>query len=322
VIAWGRASRSPPRGALALGVAAALAAIVGPWLSPPRAAAQEAVWLVSPAQRAAPWYEAARALLQSEGVTVHDADACDPLACVAEQARALGAQVALSVRVEPAAARASVTLLTPSGTRGAASRVVERGDVAAALRDAYRGAELALELGDDGLLRVATTPEGALVWIDGRVAGAGPLARRVKPGPHAISVSQDGFATRAMRVEVARGAATDLRVRLARSAPSSRPAQRERSALNYLLGGALLLGAVPMLASSLSTLALNGECAVKRDASGRCAEVVHFGAISGVLLGAGSAALVGGVYLLVAAPFTVQAQAARGALRLTMRARF
>ncbi len=299
-------------------------------LLPAPAAAQDALWIPEPAQTGTAWYAAARTALEGEDVVVREGDetggACALQSCALERAKQLGLQVALAVQIEPGSAggaeRASVRAERVDGRSARGEATIAGGDVGAALRAAYRQAELGLELGEQGLLRVESTPQAALVALDGEPIGSAPLEQRLSPGQHRLAFSLDGFASQQREVEVTRGRATDLRVQLARVAAAPPPVRRARSALNYIVGGALLLGAAPALAVSISTLALDGDCAVARDSSGHCAQVVHFGAPSAVLLGLGSAALIAGGYFLIAAPIRVEVRAGPHALQVGARVRF
>jgi hypothetical protein len=293
-------------------------ALVLATLSPSLTHAQDAVWVPAPTELRDAWYPPAAAALEAQGVLVReaqsDAEACSAPACAAKVARELGLRLAVLVRVEgdaeSAAKRVSVTLVDPERHTGDASVGIVDGDVAAAVRTAYQQAELALELGDQGLLRVQTTPEGALVSIDGEAAGLAPVERRLTAGPHRVVLSLDGFAGEQRSVELGRGRALELHAKLARLALAPTPAgPRKASPLNWIVGGALVLAAAPALVVSLRTLGADGDCAGMRDANGGCPERVHFGARSAALLGLGSAALLAGAYVLIAAPFTIEARA-------------
>jgi hypothetical protein len=97
-----------------------------------------------------------------------------------------------------------------------------------------------------------------------------------------------------------------------RGAPSAKA-----SSLNWWLGGALALGAIPLVALPLHTLAREGKCA-EHAGGGQCTERVEFGARSAVMLGAGAAALIAGTTLMIARPFAVgvDVSAERAVIRL------
>src|SRR5262249_21376549 len=150
-------------------------------------------------------------------------------------------------------------------------------DLAAAVRAAYRSAELALELGEQALLRVRTTPAGALVAGGGNAGGLSPLERQLDAGAHQPSLSLHGFTSVERELRFARGQAFELEQRLLPiSATAANSAPHERlSPLNWILGGVLVAGSVPLLVTSIITLASDGDCA-RHDASGACKDRVHF----------------------------------------------
>ena len=289
--------------------------------------AQEALWAASPAERLEPWFGAVRKALESEGIVVSEAEA-ETVACSAElardAARELGARHGLCLDVDRTATGATavtIDLVRADGAAGEGTAESPRGDTARATREAYRRAELAIELGSTALLRVHTTPEGALVEIEGSLAGHAPLERRVTPGPHEVGLSLDGFAPERHKVDVTPGRAVDVIVHLERAkAPVS--TRSEPSPLNFIVGGALLVGAAPALALSLIALARDGDCTGGRDASGACEARVHFGTRSAVLLGVGTAALAAGGFLVLATPIQVDVHAGPRSARLAVRARF
>ncbi|MBI5500399.1 MAG: PEGA domain-containing protein [Deltaproteobacteria bacterium] len=72
-----------------------------------------------------------------------------------------------------------------------------------------RVAALRIQLGirevTTGTIRVATSPAGALVQLDGTEAGVTPIDLEVPPGPHRIDVTLDGYEPSGMDVTVAVG---------------------------------------------------------------------------------------------------------------------
>jgi hypothetical protein len=292
-----------------------------------RATAQEAVWTAGSGDQLEPWYAAAREALEADGVAVVETGS-EHAACSGERgrevARTRGMAHGLCVDVEQRGPRTStvvVRVLRADGESGEGRAEAEPGGIATAVRDAYRQAEIALALGNTGLLRLRTTPQGALVRIDGEPAGHAPLERRLSPGAHRIEVALDGFEGVVREVHLVRGHAVDLHVALARAANAPARTRTEPSPLNYILGGSLIVAAVPALAISLAALAGDGDCA-RRGADGGCLERVRFGARSGLLLGAGVAALIGGGVLLFVAPFEIEVQADAQSARATFAASF
>jgi hypothetical protein len=200
-------------------------------------------------------------------------------------------------------------------------------DFAAAAREAYRLADMALTLGNDGLLRVQTVPQGAMVSLDGEPIGHAPLDRHVRPGNHDVSIALEGFAGERQSVEVTRGQLSEVNAKLLRTtadadtdADARDTGKTKASPLNWWLGGALVLGSAPLLILPLRTLARDGDCA-ERNADGQCTGRVEFTTRSAVLLGAGLAALITGASIVVVQPFTVDVEASPGHALLTLRAR-
>ncbi|HBQ18521.1 MAG TPA: hypothetical protein DEF51_47815 [Myxococcales bacterium] len=84
---------------------------------------------------------------------------------------------------------------------------------------------------------------------------------------------------------------------------ASESTRSEGSIANWLIAGGLFAVSVPALALPIWTLATEGEC-VQADELG-CIERVQFGAIDGVGLGLGAAALLGSIIFAAAQPFSV-----------------
>lgn len=295
-----------------------------------RAAGQQSVWLVQPGQQRAPWYARVRTAVEAEGIVVSvgapEQPVCEVAECARELARSVGASRAVLLRVDRDAShveRVTIELAVVEGPSGQASVEVTGGGIASATRRAYRQAELSLALGDMGMLLVTSTPVAALVSLDGEPIGHAPLQKRLSPGAHRIALSLDGFVRQERRLNVERGRASDVVVRLLRAPDAAPSATRtETSPLNYIVGAVLVAASVPALGSAIRTLALDGDCARARDASGACAERVHFGARSGALFALGAAALIGGCLIMLEAPFTIEAQADQHAARVGLAARF
>lgn len=92
-------------------------------------------------------------------------------------------------------------------------------------------------------------------------------------------------------------------VRAAREPSGAESTRSEGSIANWLIAGGLFAVSVPALALPIWTLATEGEC-VQADELG-CIERVQFGAIDGVGLGLGAAALLGSIIFAAAQPFSV-----------------
>ena len=285
-------------------------------LAPSRAKAQEALWLLTAQQQLAPWHDAVGAALEEEGVAVasrpeSDADGCRVLQDALAAARAQGIQRVVCVTWTDgsgaAPARIAINLVRAPDAIGRGVAPIRAGDIARAVHAAYAQAELSLQLGASALLRVDSTPQGALVSLDGEPIGHAPLERRAPPGAHAVELSLDGFAGQEHRLELARGQVSELHATLARAELAGASAAGRASPLNWIVGGALVVASIPALASSLATLARDGDCASTSATQGLCTERVHFGTRSGVLLGLGAAALAAGTWVLLAQPFTIEA---------------
>ena len=62
------------------------------------------------------------------------------------------------------------------------------------------------------IIGVATIPEGAALFIDGKLAGTTPVKARSTPGPHELKVALDGYVTRSSKLSVPEGRDFELRV--------------------------------------------------------------------------------------------------------------
>jgi hypothetical protein len=270
--------------------------------------AQEAAWLPTAAQELASWRSEVQAAFEPEGVVVRSsAHACESDDAALSAARAAGVEAAICIDVGDD--RASVRLLRSAQQVGSGTADVEQ-SIPAAVLSAYHQAQLALDLGAQGLLRVDSVPEGALVTLDDEPIGHAPLERRVAPGSHDLALSLDGFIGERQSVEITRGRVSEAHAKLVRGTADDDAASgpTKPSVANWIVGGVLVAASVPPLVVSIATLANDGDCS-KRDSSGICTERVHFGSLSAALLGLGTAALVAGGYVMIAQPFTVSVDA-------------
>lgn len=257
--------------------------------------------------------------------------ACRTRACAGTVLAATGAALAVIARVDrahsEALAVATVEVIAADGqTASAAVAVTEGMDAAAATGEAFERAQASLGLGDDALLRVSSTPLGALVSVDGKHVGIAPSHVRVKPGEYVVSAATEGFGETQQRVRAVRGRVVPVTLELPPLSPqetsrrSEQASSAEEPVLDTMLGGALMLAALPALVIPLDTLAREGSCDGHRDAMGRCSDTVYFGTQSALLLTAGALALGVGSYLLWAAPFRVDAAASSTGARLSVSA--
>ena len=157
--------------------------------------------------------------------------------------------------------------------------------------------------------------------------GLSPSDIRVKPGTHLVRFQLFGFATEHRTLAADAGHVTVVTAVLPRVAwrrPALRAAQRPAhlaSPLNYMLGAALVVAALPAIVMPLDALAGAGSCAGQRDGFGRCGETVYFGSRSGVMLAAGVLSLAVGVGLLWATPLSLDVSASREGGRLAVAGR-
>ena len=245
-------------------------------------------------------------------VRAPDGEPCERARCAAELAQQTGADFVVLVLVEAredGGSRVRASVVRASGTpRDASADVSDAGFGAAA----SAALEAALAGENDrrlGFLMVRTDPPRARVEIDGEPAGESPLRRMVAPGEHRVRVLPERGAPRERTVTVrpVEETALELDLRAAEDdepAPGATPARTEPSPLNWLIGGGLAIGGVVALISPLQTLATDGQCVDLIEDVG-CVERVQFGAVSGVLLGVGLAALIAAVVVDVVAPIRV-----------------
>ena len=179
-------------------------------------------------------------------------------------------------------------------------------------------------LGERALLRVDSTPLGAAVYIDGRLAGLTPFEQGWDAGLHEVRLEQAGFVAQSARVQLAAGGLSKLRFALLRRNPQATGASQisgdAASPLNFVLGGALAIAALPLLIGGANPALNDGQCIASSPARG--CEQARLGPREAVLLGAGALALGGAAFLIVAQPLRLQLEAAPHALSLRARGTF
>lgn len=307
------------------------------WLVPAAASAESAIVLVPEAGVSDRDLERARsAVIESLAergirlVRAPDGAECDAEDCAAELARTSGADFVALVLAEAAddgGARVRIVLARASG---------QAGEAVAPVRDAGFGAaaaaalDQALAIAPDprlGFLLIRTRPPGAAVAIDGEAAGTTPLRRSVASGEHRVRITPEDGRAREHTVTVRPFEESVLAVDLAAdegedgSTPAGTARRSEPSPMNWLVAGGLAIGGVLALVSPLQTLATEGQC-VDRIENVGCVERVHFGPVSGVLIGVGVAALIGAVVVDVAAPIRVDVTVAAERATLGIEGRF
>jgi hypothetical protein len=154
-------------------------------------------------------------------------------------------------------------------------------------------------------LKVASQPPGATVMFDSVVVGETPFAHSVAAGTHKVGVEQSDFAPGAADVECAPQATEKLVFALGpkgsqvvQAAPSEeRP--RRSLALKLVGGGLLALGAAGIISGALD-LSLDGKgtCSLSAGHT-QCKQLYSTGTQGAALVGAGVAAAVGGLVMLV-----------------------
>ncbi|MGF1469897.1 MAG: hypothetical protein ACFCGT_27545 [Sandaracinaceae bacterium] len=102
----------------------------------------------------------------------------------------------------------------------------------------------------------------------------------------------------------------------------SRPAlRREPHVLNYILGGLLLAGSVPLLGYAINSAVRDGQC-VTSFVEGTCSQRIRFGQGAGIFLATGIVTLTGGLVFLIARPIQMSVEVGPGYGALRARGRF
>lgn len=258
---------------------------------------------------------------------------CTEVTCADQIARHLGVDFVALVTVwarrnQSEASTVTVTLVNAeSHSFGGEGDVEQLGSIVEAANAAVFEARQRQSAGTLGFLRVRSTPVGASVECDGTQLGETPFFRGIAAGHHVIVVRREGYLAQERNVDVVLHQETAIEVSLepgdsaaptpteAAATTSAPTTERRASPWNYVVAGALTVAAVPMLVSSLSTLATNGN--VLDDGS-----QVHFGAQSGVLLSLGIAALGGATYFLIAQPISTTVEITPTQATFSVRGRF
>ncbi|MET0390235.1 MAG: PEGA domain-containing protein [Polyangiales bacterium] len=162
-------------------------------------------------------------------------------------------------------------------------------------------------LGDRALLRVESTPAGAIVAVDGQLAGLTPFEREYTPGPHVLEVSYEGRESDRRAVELRPGVLHGERVRLPLLPLAAKPAPEPTRgpkplAANVVVGAALAVAAAPLFVLPINAAIDDGQC-LESLPSGRCIDQARFGSTEAVLLTAGLVAAGIGLYLLIGQPW-------------------
>ncbi len=233
-------------------------------------------------------------------------EACGTFSCLAQVARSSQHRAALaSVSTAGDGSKTLLLVLVDADGSNAQTRVrIGSPGIAQALVAAWKEASLAISLAGEAMIHAESRPAGANVWLDGVPVGTTPFARQVSPGTHRLMIKLDGFVPQERVIEVQSGKAQRFELLLKREPRfddqqlTAVPAPRA-SAWNYVLGGTLVLAAVPALIASINALANDGQCLrVHATAADRC-DRATFGERSAYLFAAGVVALgTGGVVFL------------------------
>lgn len=305
------------------------------WLAPATAPAQTCALLPpgrpsdgppAPAQATSAALDAVTRELTQAGVTVippQDAQRrmigepfaeCNALECGGAVVRSLGVDYAVLVTVwAPRGAPTSVVVtLIGDADSAAGDAPVEGGNVSAAAVSALTTARQRWQAARMGFLNVTTAPEGASVEVDGRLIGRTPLRHLVAAGRRSVRITLEGYETVEQTVDVAPTQEHPLEIPLREVASEADPqpiepvTRTEPHFANWLIGGALVAGGAAALVSPILTLATEGQCGDRGGLpEGWCRSFVSFGPASGVLMGVGIAAVLGGAIFMIAQPITV-----------------
>ena len=262
------------------------------------------------------------AQLRMIGQPVRDCAAID---CAAEVNRFLGTGFAVLTEIAWVGGRITMVNIALIGLEdgesvGGQAEVVA-GDVAAATRAAFQAAWDRWAAAQQGYVVVTTTPPGAFIELDGASLGRAPIRRLTRSGVHTLRATLEGYRSVTREITIDRHEEREIAITLTpgegedpTSGDGSSDAgdvvsgpggdtepqtRQEPHWANYLIGGALIAGGAGALVSPIWTLAEDGNPWNDSDT-----EYVSFGAQSGVLMGVGIAAIIGGTVFMIAQPIT------------------
>ncbi len=114
---------------------------------------------------------------------------------------------------------------------------------------------------------IASSPDGAIVSIDGLEAGKSPVVADLEPGPHRVSAVRDGYATTAKTIKVVAGGEDARTFELALTKPIGDSAG-ERPNYGYLKWGSVAAsGTLLVLGTTLIVIDNNPTCG---SSTGQC----------------------------------------------------
>ncbi|MGB1014992.1 MAG: PEGA domain-containing protein [Nannocystaceae bacterium] len=204
------------------------------------------------------------------------ADGCSSKACFKSAAKATGARyvVRTTVDIQDRDYQVSVELLDgKSGDRVANSQdsceICGVADAAGLLSAAAATISVKLDALAKGpaALTLTSSPNGALVTLDGEIIGTTPIERTIAPGKHLLRLSKDGYIAIEREVTFVDGVSEELDIELEKL-PSRLPGRRWGYASLGIgiaaLGGGVALTAIHDLPHSFScsgeNLDMNGQC--------------------------------------------------------------
>lgn len=218
----------------------------------------------------------------------------------------------------------AVRVIRPE-TEGRATLTIDGRPVATAMKSAAASALSRAEQSSLVAVQVQTDPPGALVTVDRRQEGTAPAEFSLSPGKHLFIVSHPGFVTESAFLDVSseNNRTVVHRVNLKRDTGSADaspppdsatptedrgitpPTTQKASPWNYVVGGGLAAGAVPLLVYGIRGAVQAGGCE-GQTARGVCQQTAKIGVPEGVSLGIGAAAALGSAYFLVLQPIRVR----------------
>ena len=176
---------------------------------------------------------------------------------------------------------------------------------------------------------VTTTPPGAFVELDGQSLGRSPIRRLSRAGAHTLHVTLEGYRSVTREITVDRHEEREITITLREGegeevvpgepgivAPPRRAETREEAHwANYLVGGGLIAVGALALITPFWTLAEQGNPVSDT-------EYVSFGPVSGVLLGLGAAAIIGGTIMMIVGPIRTTVTVSPSTASLTLSGSF
>jgi hypothetical protein len=271
------------------------------------------------------------AQMRMTGQPMHDCAAID---CADEVNRYLGTAFAVLTEIAWAGGRVTMINIAIIGLEDGESvggqAEVTGGDAAGAARAAFQAAWDRWEASQQGYVSVTTTPEGAFIDLDGQSIGRAPVRRLARAGAHTIRATLEGYEPATRDITIDRHEERALEIALdpegtTSDTPEPQPAtpttREEGHWSNFLVATGLILGGGAALISPIWTLVDQGVVTVVGTGMGPD-EYVQFGPVSGVLLGIGAAAIVGGVIIMIAQPIRTTVTVSPDSARLTISGTF